>query len=195
MLLRSNDYVCAVVVDVQPEYENVFSFDVGDLLHAANEYDKVLFLYNGADTLGMVSEDDLRHYYLKKLDYDEEAYNNLMSGAIFFDKGYGFFRDIMDSSACFDRPSIVKIVGYMIDNNVSDIRDLNEDDVEKIGVGELLFDDLEVYGFWLPELSDVLPLWTGSDIMGGGRNECMAEVEILGNAQGLRFNQRNEFIY
>ena len=83
----------------------------------------------------------------------------------------------------------------MIDNNVTDIRDLNEEDVDKIGVGELLFDDLEVYGFWLPELSDVLPLWTGSDIMGGGRNECMAEVEILGNAQELRFNQRNEFIY
>ena len=195
MLLRSDDYVCAVVVDVQPEYENVFSFDVGDLLHAVNEYDKVLFLYNGADTLGMISEDDLRHYYLKKLDYDEEAYNNLMSGAIFFDKGYGFFRDIMDSSVCFDRSSIVKIVGYMIDNNVRDIRDLNEEDVEKIGVSELLFDDLEDYGFWVPELSDIIPSWSGSDIMGGARNECMAEVEILGNAQGLRFNQRNEFIY
>ena len=72
---------------------------------------------------------------------------------------------------------------------------LEEKGLLKIGVSELLFDDLEDYGFWVPELSDVIPSWSGSDIMGGGRNECMAEVEILGNAQGLRFNQRNEFIY
>ena len=184
-----------VVVDVQPEYESGFGFDVSDLLYAASEYNKVLFLYNGADTLGMVSEEDLRQYYFEKLDYDEEAFEELMSGATFFDKGYGFFRDVMDSNVCFDRSSIVKIVEYMIDNDVRDIRDLDEEDVEKIGVSELLFDDLEDYGFWVPELSDILPRWSGSDIMGGARDQCMAEVEILGDAQGLVFNQRDEFIY
>lgn len=184
-----------IVVDIQPEYEGGTTFDIGDMLRSAAEYDQVLFLYNGADTLGMIDEQSLRNYYFEKLDYDEEVYEELMSVSEFFDKGYGFFRDIMDSGICFDRSSVIKIVKYMIDNDVQDIRDLEEEDVQSIGVSELLFDDLEDYGFWVPELQDILPQWNGSDIAGGARNECLAEVEILAAAQGLSFRQVNEFIY
>ena len=185
-----------VVVDIQPEYESNTPFDIGDMLRtAAEEYSRVLFLYNGADTLGMIDEGGLRNYYFEKLNYDEETFDELMSVAEFFDKGYGFFRDVMDSDICFDRSSVIKIVKYMIDNNVQDIRDLEEEAVNNVGVSELLFDDLEDYGFWVPELQDVLPRWNGSDIAGGARNECLAEVEILGTAQGLSFNQVGQFIY
>ena len=184
-----------IVVDIQPEYESGVTFDIGDMLRAAAEYDEVLFLYNGADTLGMIDEQSLRNYYFEKLNYDEETYQELMSVSEFFDKGYGFFRDVMDSNICFDRNSVIKIVKYMIDNNVQDIRDLDEEDVQSIGVSELLFDDLEDYGFWVPELQDVLPQWNGSDIAGGARDQCLAEVEILAAAQGLSFRQVDEFIY
>ena len=194
-LLLEQQAGSVVVVDVQPEYEGALTFDVGDLLRKASEYNKVLFLYNGADTLGMIDEAGLRNYYFEKLDYDEDAFDDLMSGATFFDKGYGFFRDVMDSDVCFDRVSIVRVVEHMIANNIQDIRDLDEDDIEKIGVDELLFDDLEDYGFWVPELSDILPRWGGSDIMGGARNECMAEVEILGSALGLSFTHVGPFVY
>ena len=185
-----------VVVDVQPEYESGTSFDIGDMLRtAAEDYSEILFLFNGEDTLGMISESALRDYYFEKLDYDEEVFDELLSKSEFFDKGYGFFRDVMDSSVCFDRTSIVKIVKYMIDKDIQDIRDLEEEDVDAIGVDELLFDDLEDYGFWVPDLSDELPSWSGSDLAGGARNECMAEVEILGAAQGLSFNHVDQFIY
>ena len=185
-----------VVVDIQPEYESNTPFDIGDMLRtAAEDYSRVLFLFNGEDTLGMVSESALKNFYFEKLDYDEEVFDELLSKSEFFDKGYGFFRDVMDSSVCFDRTSIVKIVKHMIDNDIQDIRDLEEEDVEAIGVNELLFDDLEDYGFWVPELSETLPSWSGSDLAGGARNECMAEVEILGTAQGLSFNHVNRFIY
>jgi len=185
-----------VVVDIQPEYESNTPFDIGDMLRkAAEDYSEVLFLFNGEDTLGMISESALKDFYFEKLDYDEEAFEDLLGKSTFFDKGYGFFRDVMDSEVCFDRSSIVKIVKYMIDNDVQDIRDLDEDDVDAIGVSELLFDDLEDYGFYLPELADELPRWSGSDLAGGARNECMAEVEILGAAQGLSFNHIDDFIY
>ena len=185
-----------VVVDIQPEYESNTSFDIGDMLRkAAEDYSEVLFLFNGEDTLGMISESALKDFYFEKLDYDEETFEELLGKSTFFDKGYGFFRDVMDSEVCFDRSSIVKIVKYMIDNDVRDIRDLDEDDVGAIGVSELLFDDLEDYGFYLPELADELPRWSGSDLAGGARNECMAEVEILGAAQGLSFNHIDDFIY
>ena len=185
-----------VVVDVQPEYESNTRFDIGDMLRtAAEDYSRVLFLFNGEDTLGMISESALKNFYFEKLDYDEEAFEDLLSKSTFFDKGYGFFRDVMDSSVCFDRASIVKIVKYMIDNDIRDIRDLEEEDIESIGVSELLIEDLEDYGFWIPELEEVLPQWSGSDLAGGARNECMAEVEILGAAQGLSFNHVDRFIY
>ena len=33
-----------IVVDIQPEYESGATFDIGDMLRAAAEYDEVLFL-------------------------------------------------------------------------------------------------------------------------------------------------------
>jgi len=184
-----------IVVDIQPEYESNTPFDIGGMLRtAADSYSRVLFLYNGPD-LGMIDESGLKNFYFEKLDYDEEVIDELLSKSEFFDKGYGFFRDVMDSDLCFDRSSVIKIVKYMIDNDYRDIRELEEGDIETIGVSELLFDDLEDYGFYIPDLEDILPSWNGSDIAGGARNECLAEVEILGAAQGLSFNHIDQFIY
>ena len=185
-----------VIVDIQPEYESATSFDIGDMLRkAAEDYSQILILFNGEDTLGMISEGGLKNFYLEKLDYDEEVFNELLSKSTFFDKGYGFFRDAMDSDVCFNRSSIIKIVKHMIDKDIRDIRELEEEDINTIGVDELLVDDLEDYGFWVPDLADELPKWSGSDLAGGARNECMAEVEILGAAQGLSFNHVDDFIY
>jgi len=184
-----------VIVDIQPEYESNTPFDIGDMLKtAANNYQQVLFLFNGPE-MGMVDESDLKNFYLEKLDYDDETFEELLGKSEFFDKGYGFFRDVMDSEICFPRQDIIKIVKYMIDNNIRDIRDLEQDDIDTIGVNDLLIDDLEDYGFWIPELEAILPKWNGADIAGGAKHECLAEVEILGTAQGLNFNQINKFIY
>jgi len=195
ILLEQSGSGSLIMVDVQPEYESNVTFDIGDMLRkAAEDYSRVLVLYNGPD-LGMSSKTELINYYMEKLDWDEEVLDEFLSQATFFDKGYGFFRDVMDSDICFPRDSIVKIVKYMIENDITDIRELEEEDIEAIGVSELLFDELDDYGFWVPDLEEVLPRWNGSDIAGGARNECLAEVEILGDAQGLTFNQVDQFIY
>jgi len=183
-----------VIVDVQPEYASKIGFDVGELLRlAAERYSSVLFLWNGPD-LGMCSEDELKGYYFEALDYDEEVVEKLFSRARFYDKGYGFFRDLMDHP-CFRREDVEAVVKYMIDAEVDDIRDLSAEDVEKIGVSELLKDDLEGYGFFVPDLKDVLPGWNGSDLAGGSVDECLAEVELLTNAMGLRLNRLEKFTY
>jgi len=183
-----------VVVDVQPEYAGEIGFDVGDLLRtAAEDYSSVLFLWNGPD-LGMCSKEDLKAYYAEVLDYDDEVVEKLFSVAEFYDKGYGFFRDLMDHP-CFRPADVEKIVKYMIENDVRDIRDLKPEDVEAIGVSELLADELENYGFFIPDLKDVLPAWNGSDLAGGSVNECLAEVELLSKAMGLRLNRLGKFTY
>ena len=86
-----------VVVDIQPEYESGTPFDIGDMLRtAADSYSRVLFLYNGPE-LGMIAESGLKNFYFEELDYDAETFDELLSKSEFFDKGYGFFRDVMDS--------------------------------------------------------------------------------------------------
>jgi len=191
-----------VIVDVQPAYERNTPFDIGEMLEWAHtNYSRILVLWNGPD-LGFVDQKGLMSFYFEKLgeylgDYEQadEMVYELGQKAEFFDKGYGFFRDLMDDDRCYPRQHIVKIVKYMLDNNVNMLYDLTEDQFAQIDVPDLLFDELQNYGFNIPELADELPNWNGADIVGGDEDECMAEVLILGTAQGLSFNKISKYIY
>ncbi len=191
-----------VIVDVQPAYESNTPFDIGEMIEWAHEnYSRILVLWNGPD-LGFVDQKGLMSFYFEKLgeylgDYEQadEMVYELGQKAEFFDKGYGFFRDLMDDDRCYPRQHIVKIVKYMLDNDVNMLYDLTEDQFAQIDVPDLLFDELQNYGFNIPELADELPNWNGADIVGGDEDECMAEVLILGTAQGLSFNKIPKYIY
>ena len=155
-----------IVVDVQPEYENYIGFDIAEMLDdLIDNYSKILFLYNGADTVGYIDEYGLKQFYFDKLDWDEDRANKLIGKSTFFDKGYGFFRDIMDSDLCFAYSDIVALARYMINTDMHDIRDLSEDDVDKLNIDELLFEDLEDYGFNIPELNDIIANWVDADLI------------------------------
>jgi len=197
LLLEETKNRALVIVDVQPEYDDHLGFDVGELLlNALENYSKILVLWNGPD-LSMSSRDDLVGYYYQSfLDTggSDEGFEELLGKCTFYDKGYGFFRDLMDHP-CFDEDSVVNIVEYMLGKDVRDIRELTEEDVEQIGIDDLLFEDLENYGFYVPDLKDVLPRWSGSHICGGSVDECLAEVEILAQAMGLRFKRLSKFTY
>jgi len=192
-----------VIVDVQPAYETHAPFDIGEMLVWAHEnYSRILVLWNGPD-LGYVDQSGLMSFYFEKVadqlgsDYEQadELVYQLGQKSEFFDKGYGFFRDLMDDDRCYPRQHIIKIVKYMLDHNVTMLYDLTEEQFAEIDVPDLLFDDLQNYGFSIPDLADVLPNWSGSDMVGGDEDECMAEVLILGAAQGLSFNKISQYIY
>ena len=191
-----------VIVDVQPAYESNTPFDIGEMIEWAHEnYSRILVLWNGPD-LGYVDQQGLMSFYFEKLgeylgDYEQadEMVYEFGQKSEFFDKGYGFFRDLMDDDRCYPRQHIIKIVKYMLDNDVNMLYDLTEDQFAQIDVPDLLFDELQNYGFNIPELADELPNWNGADIVGGDEDECMAEVLILGTAQGLSFNKIPKYIY
>jgi hypothetical protein len=202
LMLESSQSDSLVIVDVQPVYEDYASFDIGEMLMWAQEnYSNILILWNGPD-LGYVDEQGLTSFYFEKLgehlgDYEQadELVWQLGRKAEFFDKGYGFFRDLMDDSRCYPREHIVKIVKYMLDNGVTMLYDLTEEQFAEIDVPDLLFDELEDFGFSIPELADILEKWNGSDMVGGDENECMAEVLILASAMGLSFNKIPQYVY
>ena len=190
-----------IIVDVQPAYERNTPFDVGEMVEWASEnYSRVLILWNGP-SLGYVNKRGLISFYFEKTaeylgDWDaaDDMVSDLVDSAKFFEKGYGFFRGMMDH--CYLRKDIIKLVKYMLANKLQDLRVLSEEQVEYLGIPGLIFEELEDYGFGIPEeLASVLKKWNRSDIVGGDKNECLAEVEILGEAMGLSFNQKKRFIY
>jgi hypothetical protein len=189
-----------ISVDIQPEYEDNISFDLyewGEYINMLGKNNRIVFLYNGQDTLGMVSEDEYKMWLYEFCGIDEEILYN----SIFYDKGYAFFRYCIDEG--IDDENIVKLVQFMMKHNINDSRDLTnnelwdmfieEYDMYVEDVRELLeFADDMIY---IPDLMDALKPLNNITIMGGGINECLKEVIIALDALNKPYNIIDEFCY
>ena len=184
-------------VDIQPEYEKFIPF-LGEWVSFINENsnnNRIVFLYNGADTLGMISESEYISW-LFDLGIDEEVIDT----AIFYDKGYAFFRYCMDSG--IDEENISDLVKFMLKHNINDSREIdsdmwdefmNETGNSKEDVRELLefADDM----ISIPDLMDFLNSYNNIVLLGGGINECLKEVEIALLALDQKYNIMSKFTY
>lgn len=185
-------------VDIQPDYEKAFadSFEVYDWIFYLNHLDesnKIIFLYNGFDTLGMVTKDDYIYWLVEHGMYEET-----LERCEFYDKGYAFFRYLIDSDV--EDRSIIKLVKFMLKHNITDSRDIEFDDYEEfttdsdlIDVKRLLSDDGDC--IYLPDLMDYLKNKDNIILLGGAENECLKEVEISLNALGKSYSVEREFVY
>ncbi len=186
-----------VVVDIQPEYMSGFKgflYDFVDFLnHNYENMATLTFLYNGYDTLGMISENDYKWWWI-----ENGVEEHIIENAIFYDKGYAFFRYCMDSS--IDEDQIINLIKYMMENNVNDSRDLDKDFwngfIDNYG-NEDIRQLLEFSGdaINIPDLMDFLSDYTGIVLCGGGINECLKEVEIALDALGKPYNLLTKYIY
>jgi len=189
-----------ISVDIQPEYENAFSFDLYSYVSFLNQnidkMNSLTFLYNGADTLGMISESEYKMWLIEN-GFDEENLNSVR----FYDKGYAFFRFCMDEGA--DEDEIVNLVKYMIHNNINDSRDIDEEmwngfmteyGYNTSQVRDLLEPAQDCIN--IPDLMDFLQRYSSKIVIcGGGINECFKEVEIALNALGKNYSVLTKFTY
>ena len=185
-------------VDIQPEYKNYISFNLYKWIQFLNQNannNRIIFLYNGEDTLGMISENDYK-YFLLELGLDEDVLDN----AIFYDKGYAFFRYCIDNS--IDEDNIVDLVKFMIENNINDSRDIDEDmwndymqetNHSQEDVRELLENAGDMIN--IPDLMDFLKNYSNIVLLGGGINECLKEVEIALLSLNKNYNTLKQFTY
>ena len=186
-----------VVVDVQPEYApymNKMQYELFQYINThINELAGLTFLYNGEDTMGMVSESDYR-WWLVENGLDEDiAYE-----ATLYDKGYAFFRNCMDRGG--DDEELVNLVRFMRSNDINDSRELDEEFwelfVEKYGsenVRELMEDSEDCIN--IPDLMDFLERYNNVVLVGGGINECLKEVELAMDALDKNYETWNKFTY
>ena len=197
LLFESFENRDVVIVDIQPSYQDYFKFKIYELTDYLNEHhssaNKILWLYNGED-LGMESSSDIEAWLLENgLDGD------VLDSITFFEKNYAFFRNAMDNG--IDHSSIAKLIKYMMDYDITDSRDLdeatwkifienNEDESEIV---EFLKDNEDMIN--VPDLMDELKSITNPIVMGGGQNECLAEVLIALNVLNINYDILNKFVY
>lgn len=182
-----------IVVDVQPMYESSIYFNMENFTDFLKNQHKILYYYNGPDTVGSDTKNDIIRWLLEYADFDDELSHKLERETIWYDKGYAFFRSWMDMGA--DEGFIKKAVRFMMSKKVTDSRDIDPEEWQ-----EEFPDDWD-YNFegdmiYLPDIPiNKLKKWSGSYIVGGGKNECLKEVQLLMSVFNIRAKEVKEFIY
>jgi len=189
-----------ISVDIQPEYIKSFSFRPYQFTNWLNksyiELNQIIFLYNGADTLGMISEQNYKYWLL-----ENELSEEVVDGSIFYDKGYAFFRHCLDSGLNDD--ITVNFVRFMYENDITDSRDFTRDMWAKYLRLHRKTDKKEAYELLkqsgdcvnIPDLMEFLKKYNNLILCGGGKNECLKEVEIALKALNKPYQTYNDFIY
>jgi len=189
-----------IVVDIQPAYEKDLTFDIGDFIDYLDTYSgNVLYLYVG-ESLGF--DDNIPEWLMEKaeehFDYDEkrlESFYNKINRFEYFDKGYAFFRDLMDEGYSDD---VIPVVQEMLEQDVTDVRYLDFDLLKsKNLIDEELLEQLEAENLtiFIPDLIDIVRGWGNTTIVGGGQHECLAEVVLLLDIIGESYTFNHRFIY
>ncbi len=113
-----------ISVDVQPEYNTYWGFSMESYTSFLNEnyeyLNRLVFLYNGKETLGMISEEEYKTWL-----YSNGLEEHILERSYFYDKGYAFFRYCMDSF--IDDDVIVDFIRFMYNNDINDSRDMTRE--------------------------------------------------------------------
>lgn len=109
------------------------------------------------------------------------------------DKGYGYFRGFMDSGV--DPAAIVRLIRHLYQNRLNDSRELEPEVLREI-LGQSFRDWMLEEPFSINWTSVAqLKQFSGAYIVGGGRNECLREVELLMNAFNIRYKRIDSLVY
>jgi hypothetical protein len=184
-----------VVVDVQPEYNKYCGGIVDGICNFLNNRKGPIVVYFNGDSIG--SEDDknsIIDYYL-----EHGLNDDVIPNMKFIDKGYGFFRVWMDNG--MDRAYIIKAIRFMVMNKKYDSRDVTTDEWEKLFADDWneftdLPDIIENDSVNIPDvvISDLKKL-SGCYLVGGAKEQCLAEFRLLFDAFNINYRIINDFTY
>lgn len=202
-----------ICVDVQPEYHNPLNQKIIDFV--SKQTGPVLFFVNAEDQ-GMTGDtvQSIQHYWEERApggtpeeegeDENGDYYYKEPVSAIdwrrfqIVDKGYGYFRAWMDHG--IEESLIVATIRELYRQKVSDTRDLEfpgfkqrtpTQSLIQGAIDEMSGDPLSVQWTSVAQLKR----FNGAYIVGGGRNECLREVELLMNAFNIRYKRIDSLVY
>jgi hypothetical protein len=192
-----------VVVDIQPEYTGINDGSelpwIDDMMQFLNRQTGPILAFVNAESDGLTADtvSDIREYW-------SDSGFTRWNAVTIVDKGYGYFRGWMDGG--IPERFIIATIRLMYSEGVSDSRELfggEDSDTYREGFARWFAHNSVTFEHGV--LSDPLYIkWTsvaqlkkfdGCYIMGGGRSECLREVELLMNAFNIKYKRINEFVY
>ena len=193
-----------IVVDVQPAYDNPINYKIMEFV---NKQTGPVLMYINADDTGLTDDTKgtVKQYWEEHLssfdnyDDDEEYYSDAVDWSRFqiIDKGYGYLRSWMDSG--ISESTIIATIREMYAQQVYDSRDLEfpSDNLTSTetniidAIEEMDGDNISVNWVSIKQLRK----FNGAYIVGGGRNECLREVELMMNAFNIKYKRINSLVY
>lgn len=196
-----------IVVDVQPEYsgindgdENPVFAEIIDFV-AVKQTGPVLMFVNAEET-GLTGDtiQDVKQYWEdtvrgEQYDYESEDDDSAINWNRFsiVDKGYGAFRSWMDLGV--SESIIIRVIRALYQKKVTDSRDLDPEYFKQLVGAEwqdwMMEDPITVEWTSVAQLKR----FSGAYIMGGGRKECLREVELLMNAFNISYKRIDSLVY
>lgn len=201
---RNHPVIC---VDVQPEYcgindgdESPVCIDIVNFV-ALRQTGPVLMFVNAedqgqtGDTLTSVQqywEDTLRQL---TNDYETEQLINWSRFQV-VDKGYGYLRSWMDQG--ISPAAIIRVIRAMYQHRISDSREF--EDIDPMMLPQLVGSEWDQWMYHDPIIVNWISVaqlkrFSGAYIVGGGRNECLREVELLMNAFNIKYKRIDSLVY
>jgi hypothetical protein len=184
-----------MIVDCQPGYQHYcdnIMYSLCDFLN--NQQGKIIALFNGYGLTDDSKSDVVEYYMNFGLEPDKIEEIN------FIEKEYGFLRSWMDQGV--DDHTILKVIRSLKQHNVNDSRQLDLNSI--LDENEIdAMNHLWKYSSWdqdpifLPDFMTINQLRNISPfyMAGGGRNECLREIELICNTFNIRFKRIEKFIY
>lgn len=184
---NNSKYNTLVVCDIQPEYEEYFTFNLDDFLTFIEDYDTIYYFYNGVN-LGMSEEYEVVEWLI-----ENGCSEDLIETITFIDKSYGYYRDMISEYGLETTTNIVK---YLYDNNIESTNDIEHDDLVNT-FGDNIANSLNRHGgYYLYDIIiDSLKYTNNIVICGGGKDECLAELMIDIKVSNKSYILANNFIY
>lgn len=189
----------SIIVDIQPSYAKWCNKIITDnFFEFLKSQKKILWFFNGEDVGSYDNPDNIFQWLIQDYGFDEDELDDIFKKIEFKEKSYGMLRDYMDT----DVPDwlTIKVLRLMKQHRVWNASDL---DLE-----ELLGDDY--WEFINPDGKDYFPdiylqgqytnisqlkEYGGGFICGGGKDECLREIQIIMNAFNIKYTALREFIY
>lgn len=162
-----------MVCDIQPEYERSFDFKIWRFAKFLNrsigQRGFAYYFYNGYDTIGMITEDELK-FWLYENGVTEETLNRIK----FIDKGYGFLSTALDDDV--SHRTIIAGIRRMKQGNK----------YETIVKGNQIN--------W-NESFDIIQNHKKIVYVGGSVDACLLELLLATKAFKVRYTFNKEFVY
>ena len=198
-----------IVVDVQPEYSGMNDGDESavfpQIINFVNKQTGPVLMFVNAEDQGLSGDTvaEIQTYWEDTIDpdwYDNDPDTNPINWSRFqiVDKGYGYFRGWMDAG--IEPSTIIATIRELYQQHKNNSRELQFPPFNKRTTQQSLIQGA------MEELNDE-PLsvnWTsvaqlkrfnGAYLVGGARDQCLREVELLMNAFNIKYKRIDSLIY